>query len=215
MISIIVAIAKNGVIGGTNALLWHISEDLQRFKRLTTGHPVVMGRKTFDSIGKPLPNRTNVIITRQQDYRAEGCKVAHSLDEAIKMFSPEEEVFIIGGGEIYNQAWDLADRLYITWVEAKYNGDTFFPDNYLKYLRKVNEEDNKRTKVLESEDRLVGTWYNPKESIFDKWKITHREHHQSGVKFNFPFTFVDYQRVSRDMFPQLFDVEVTVKITHS
>lgn len=128
MISIIVAIARNGVIGGDNSLLWHISEDLQRFKRITTGHPVVMGRKTFESLGRPLPKRTNVVITRQKDYHAEGCTVVHSLDEALKLFPPQEEVFIIGGGEIYRQALPIADRLYITHVGHDYRGDTHFPD---------------------------------------------------------------------------------------
>ncbi len=128
MISIIVAIAGNGVIGGDNSLLWHISEDLQRFKRITTGHPVVMGRKTFESLGRPLPNRVNVVITRQADYCAEGCRVVHSLDEALMLFAPQEEVFIIGGGEIYRQALPLADRLYITRVMHDYSGDTHFPD---------------------------------------------------------------------------------------
>lgn len=128
MVSIIVAIAKNGIIGGGNSLLWHISEDLQRFKRITSGHPVVMGRKTFESIGKPLPNRTNVVITRQKSYRADGCIVVHSLDEAISMFPPEEEVFIIGGAEIYRQALPLADMFYLTRIDTVYEGDTFFPD---------------------------------------------------------------------------------------
>ncbi len=127
MISIIAAIARNGVIGGDNSLLWHISEDLQRFKRITTGHPVVMGRKTFESLGRPLPNRVNVVITRQPDYRAEGCTVVHSFDEALRSFSPQDEVFIIGGGDIYRQALPVADRLYITRVGRDYSGDTIFP----------------------------------------------------------------------------------------
>ncbi len=128
MISIIVAIARNGVIGGDNSLLWHIAEDLQRFKRITTGHPVVMGRKTFESLGRPLPGRTNVVITRQKDYRAQGCTVVHSLGEAVGLFPPQEEVFIIGGGDIYRQALPIADRLYITRVMHDYEGDTLFPD---------------------------------------------------------------------------------------
>lgn len=211
MISIIVAIAKNGIIGGGNSLLWHISEDLQRFKRITSGHPVVMGRKTYESIGRPLPNRTNVIITRQQDYKVEGCIVVHSLDEAISMFPSEEEVFIIGGGEIYNQAWDLADRLYITWVEAKYKGDTYFPDNYLKYLRTPDDKDKQRKKTLELEHKPAGKWYNPRSSTYDTWQITHREYHEKGDKFNFPFTFIDYQRVGQNFLGPLFDVQVDVK----
>lgn len=127
MISIIVAIARNGVIGSGNNLIWHISEDLRRFKAITTGHPVVMGRKTYESIGRPLPNRTNVVITRQSDFKAEGCVVVHSLQEAIQQFAEDEEVFIIGGGSIYAEALPLTKRIYLTEVDADYEGDTYFP----------------------------------------------------------------------------------------
>lgn len=127
MISIIVAVARNGVIGDRNRLIWHISEDLRRFKAITTGHPVIMGRKTFESLGRPLPNRINVVVTRQAGYRAEGCVVVGSLEDAIRHFDPSEEVFVIGGAQIYAQALPLADRFYLTRVEADYHGDTFFP----------------------------------------------------------------------------------------
>lgn len=126
MISIIVAVAENGVIGSNNSLLWHISEDLKHFKALTTGHPVVMGRKTFESLGRPLPNRTNVVITRQA-AEFPGCKVVHSLEEAVALFPTEEEVFVIGGGQIYEQALPRADRFYLTRVFRAYEGDTLFP----------------------------------------------------------------------------------------
>ncbi|MDR2890286.1 MAG: dihydrofolate reductase [Alistipes sp.] len=128
MISVIVAVARGGVIGAGGVMPWHISEDLQMFKRVTSGHPVVMGRRTFESLGRPLPKRTNVVITRQTDYRAEGCTVVHSLDRAIGLFPPEEEIFVIGGGEIYAGAMPLADRFYLTHIEAEYEGDTFFPE---------------------------------------------------------------------------------------
>ena len=128
MISIIAAVASNGVIGGSNRLLWHISEDLKRFKAITSGHPVVMGRKTFESLGRPLPNRTNVVITRNSAYSAEGVRVVASLEEAIALFSGDEEVFVIGGGEIYTQALPIADKLYLTIVEYPYKGDTMFPE---------------------------------------------------------------------------------------
>lgn len=128
MISIIVAVARNGVIGDRNRLIWHISEDLRRFKAITTGHPVIMGRKTYESLGRPLPNRINVVITRQADYRAEGCVVARSLEEAVGRFDPAEEVFVIGGAQIYAEALPLADRFYLTRVEADYEGDTRFPE---------------------------------------------------------------------------------------
>lgn len=127
MVSVIVAIARNGVIGDRNRLIWHISEDLRRFKAITTGHPVAMGRKTYESLGRPLPGRTNVVITRQRDYRAEGCTVVDSLEKAIDLFSPDEEIFVIGGGEIYRQALPLANRFYLTVVCADYEGDTRFP----------------------------------------------------------------------------------------
>ncbi|MDE5851600.1 MAG: dihydrofolate reductase [Alistipes sp.] len=127
MISIIVAVAENGVIGGRNRLLWHISEDLRRFKALTSGHPVVMGRKTCESLGRPLPNRRNVVISRQETQIA-GCEVVHSLDEALGLFSADEEVFIIGGAQIYAAALPIADRFYLTRVGHAYEGDTRFPD---------------------------------------------------------------------------------------
>ncbi len=126
-LSIIVAVAENGAIGCHNKLLWHISEDLKRFKRLTSGHPVVMGRKTFESIGRPLPNRQNIVITRNPDLRIEGVDVVGSIEEAIKLCDPNEEVFIIGGGEIYRQAMHLAQKLYLTMVYQSPEGDTFFP----------------------------------------------------------------------------------------
>ncbi len=128
MISVIAAVADDNVIGGNNALLWHISEDMKMFKRVTSGHPVVMGRKTFESLGRPLPNRTNVVITRNPDFAADGVRVARSLEETAGMFPAEEEIFIIGGGEIYARAMPVADRLYITRVHAEYEGDTRFPD---------------------------------------------------------------------------------------
>lgn len=127
MISIIVAVAANGVIGDRNSLLWHISEDLKHFKALTTGHPVVMGRKTFESLGRPLPNRTNVVITRQR-IAIPGCRVVHSLAEALALFASDEEVFVIGGAQIYAEALPLAGRLYLTRVERAYEGDTRFPE---------------------------------------------------------------------------------------
>ena len=126
MVSIIVAVAANGVIGDKNSLLWHISEDLRFFKRTTSGHPVIMGRKTFESLGRPLPNRTNVVISRTIDS-IEGCTVVRSLEEAVAMFPVEEEVFVIGGAQIYALALEVADRFYLTRVGHDYEGDTSFP----------------------------------------------------------------------------------------
>ena len=140
MISIIVAIAENGVIGDKNALLWNIKEDMRRFRTTTTGHPVVMGRKTFESIGRPLPKRTNVVITRG-DSTFDGCEVAHSLEEAVAMFPKDEEVFIIGGAQIYAQALPLADKLYLTIVHRNYEGDTSFPQIDMSQWHEVSREE--------------------------------------------------------------------------
>lgn len=126
MISVIVAVAQNGTIGDNNTLLWHIPEDMRRFRTLTTGHPVVMGRKTYDSLGRPLPKRHNVVISRQP-LTIEGCTVVHSLEEALALFSPEEEIFIIGGAQIYAEAMAIADKFYLTVVEQSFEGDTSFP----------------------------------------------------------------------------------------
>ena len=123
MVSIIVAVAQNGTIGDKNSLLWHISEDMRFFKRTTSGHPVIMGRKTYDSLGRPLPNRTNVVISRTAEH-IEGCQIARSLEEAIALFPAEEEIFIIGGAQIYALALEVADRIYLTRVEHDYEGDT-------------------------------------------------------------------------------------------
>lgn len=128
MISIIVAVADNGVIGCANKLIWHLSDDLKRFKRLTTGHPVVMGRKTFDSIGRPLPNRVNIVISRDKSLDIEDVVVVNSIDGAVGLFGADEEIFIIGGGEIYRQSMPLADKLYLTLVHQTPEGDTYFPE---------------------------------------------------------------------------------------
>ncbi len=129
-VSIIAAVSQNGVIGKDGGLPWKISADLKRFKEITTGHPVIMGRKTFESIGRPLPGRTNIIVTRDGSYQAEGCLVVTSLEKALQEAkqAESEEIFIIGGGEIYTQALPLADTLYLTLINAEVKGDAFFPD---------------------------------------------------------------------------------------
>jgi len=126
-ISIIVAVAENNVIGQGNRLIWHISEDLKRFKNLTTGHHIIMGRKTYESIGKALPNRISVVISRNKNLIAPGCIVVDSLQKAFEISREDSEVFIIGGGEIYKQALPFTDKIYLTKVEANFAGDTFFP----------------------------------------------------------------------------------------
>ena len=126
MIKIIVAMSKNRVIGNNNELIWKLSSDLKRFKELTTGHPVVMGRKTYESIGKPLPNRRNIIITRNLEYQVEGCETVSSLEEALLLTN--NNCFIIGGGEIYKQSLEVADKIYLTLVHKEFEGDTTFPE---------------------------------------------------------------------------------------
>ncbi|MCF2516660.1 dihydrofolate reductase [Dyadobacter sp. CY351] len=148
-ISIIVAVSENGVIGKDNQLLWRLPDDLKHFKQLTLGHPMIMGRKTFESIGKPLPGRTSIVITSQKDFNAEGILVAHSLDEALDVARSleESEAFVIGGGEIYKQSMPLADRLYVTEVKTIIDGDTYFeitdPGAWKETERIVREVDER------------------------------------------------------------------------
>lgn len=126
-IALIAAMAANRVIGRDNQLAWHLPEDLQFFKRTTLGHHLIMGRKTFESVGRPLPGRTTVIVTRQTDYQKQGCLVAHSLPAALELCRNEEQVFIAGGAEIYAQALPLADRVYLTELSVTVAGDAVFP----------------------------------------------------------------------------------------
>ncbi len=128
-ITIIAAVAENGVIGNDNDLLWHISSDLKRFKKLTSGHTVVMGSKTFQSLPvRPLPLRTNIVITRNRNLEAESCILAYSIEDAIEKMDTEGENFIIGGGNIYAQFLPLAQKLFITRIHKFFNGDTSFPE---------------------------------------------------------------------------------------
>ncbi|MFI3294861.1 MAG: dihydrofolate reductase [Rikenellaceae bacterium] len=140
MISIIVAVAQNGVIGSDNQMPWHISEDLKYFKRTTLGCSIIMGRKTFESFPKALPGRRNIVISRNSSYLAEGAEVAHSLESALEMVGGEAHSFIIGGGEIYRQAMPLVDRLYITEVGLEVEGDTCFPEVSLLDWAEVSRE---------------------------------------------------------------------------
>lgn len=142
-ISIIVAKASNNVIGKDNDLVWRLSSDLQRFKKLTTGHCIIMGRKTYESIGKPLPNRTSIVITKNQDFTLpNGHHVAHSVEEAIQkaIGTGQEVAFIIGGAEIYRQSMTIADELIVTEVHAHPDGDAFFPEINPSHWEKVSEE---------------------------------------------------------------------------
>ncbi len=128
IVDMIVACASNRVIGADNRLLWRIPEDFAHFKRVTMGHAVIMGRKTWESIGRPLPGRKNVVITRQTGYQAEGADVVSSLDAALDMLKDQERVFVIGGGEIYRQAMPKADHIWVTVLGQNFEGDTTFPE---------------------------------------------------------------------------------------
>ena len=139
-LSIIVAISENNVIGRDGSLPWHLSADLQRFKRLTMGHPIIMGRRTYESIGRPLPGRTSIVVTRQEDYQASGVLVASSLDQAFTITQTDDEAFVIGGAEIYHQALPRANRLVVTRVHAIIDGDVFFPPLDASLWQLQNEE---------------------------------------------------------------------------
>ena len=144
MISIIVAIGKNNEIGKGNALLWHMPADMKYFRETTRGHTVVMGRKTFESMDRPLPNRKNIVITRDKEYKREGIEVVHSLEEALALLKgSKEEIFIIGGAEIYKQAINLADKLYITHIDGEdKEADTFFPEIIPIVWNEVSHEEH-------------------------------------------------------------------------
>ena len=156
VIAIIVAMSKNRVIGSANTIPWHISEDLIRTRKLTMGHPVIMGRKTHESISgftnlkgwevgkvaehKTLPGRTNIVITTQAGYKAEGCLITHDIEEAIKLAENSEggdEIFIIGGGSVYEKAMPLVDKIYLTLIDREVKGDTYFPEKGLSGLMKL------------------------------------------------------------------------------
>jgi len=147
-ISIIVAIAENNVIGSNNQLIWHIPSDLKRFKSLTMGHHMIMGRKTWDSIGRPLPGRQSIVVTHNKEFSIDGAKVAHSLSEAIELAKSDNEIFIVGGGELYRQALPLANKLYLTKVHKAFDGDVLFPAIDYSQWRVVSSEKGKPTEKV-------------------------------------------------------------------
>ena len=120
--------AKNRVIGVNNALPWHLSADLKRFKALTMGHHIIMGRRTFESIGRILPGRTNIVITRNESYGTAGLTIAHNLTEALALSAKDDEVFVIGGEQLYREALLVADRIYVTCIDKEFEGDSYFPE---------------------------------------------------------------------------------------
>lgn len=141
MITIVAAIGHNNALGKDNQLLWRLPKDLKHFKDITEGHPVIMGRKTFDSIGKALPNRTNIVVSRRDNWFQEGILIVSTLKEALKFAKKiDEDVFVIGGGEIYKQTIDVAERLVITQVDGDFDADTFFPEINLRIWQKTDEQ---------------------------------------------------------------------------
>ena len=140
-ISIVVAMDSNGVIGKDNELPWHLPADLQHFKKTTMGKPILMGRKTWESIGRPLPGRTNIVITRDSDYQADGCIVVSSIDAAMAAAGEQDEVMVIGGAEFYRQVLPRADTLYLTRIHASFDGDTVFPGLHAADWREVERSD--------------------------------------------------------------------------
>jgi len=140
VISLIAALAENRVIGAHNTLPWRLPNDLKHFRRLTTGHAVVMGRKNHESIGKPLPERTNIVVTRNRDYRAAGCLIAHSVDEALRLAKNDPEIFVIGGADIFRETLARAGRLYLTEVHATVPGDVYFPAFDRSAWREIQRE---------------------------------------------------------------------------
>ena len=148
ILSLIVAVSKNNVIGADNGLLWQMPADLKHFKAVTIGHSVIMGRKTYDSIGRPLPGRRNIIVTRQEKLKAAGCEEVNSLQDAVDLCSREQEVFIVGGGEVYKQAMHAADKIYLTRINGEFKGDTVFPEinfsewRLTKYLKHHGDDKN-------------------------------------------------------------------------
>lgn len=146
IVSIIVAVAENGVIGSDNQLIWHLSDDLKNFKKITSGHCIIMGRKTFESIGRPLPNRTNIILSRDKNYKKDGCIILNSLSQALTHSKErgEREAFIIGGQAVYNASYDIADKLYLTKVNASPPGDAFFKKIQLNHWKLISQRNVKK-----------------------------------------------------------------------
>lgn len=143
MITIIAAVAENNALGKDNQLIWHLPADLKRFKKVTSKHHVIMGRKTYESLGKPLPNRTNIIITHNNNFKAENCVIVNSLQQAIEASKEDDNPFILGGAEIYKQAIKIADKLDLTFVHHQFNADVFFPEIDKNVWKETSREDFK------------------------------------------------------------------------
>jgi len=155
IISLIAAMDKNQVIGKNNSLPWNLPADMKYFRDKTKGKPVIMGRKTFESIGKPLPKRTNIIVTRDENYKAESCVVVHSTDEAIKATGNAEEVMVIGGSQIYKEFLPKANKMYLTLIDAEFDGDTFFPEYNIEEWNETSYEEHERDSENQYDYRFV------------------------------------------------------------
>jgi len=142
-VTLIAAMSKNRVIGRDNGLIWHMPKDLKRFKKLTSGHHVIMGRKTFESMNKPLPNRINIVITRQSDYHAPGCLVVSTMEEALSKAEGDAKPYVIGGGEIYKMSLPYARRIELTLVQENFDGDTYFPEWDESQWELIEQEEHK------------------------------------------------------------------------
>ena len=163
MITIVVAMGEKNEIGSGNQLLWHLPKDLKHFKDLTSGHPIIMGRKTFESIGKALPNRTNIVVSRKKNWFQEGILIVGSLKEAVKFAKKiDENIFIIGGGNVYEQTMESADRLEVTLVKANLEADTYFPKINSKFWKMTSEichekdEKNQYDFCFQTYEKVVG-----------------------------------------------------------
>ncbi len=155
LVSIIAAMDRNRLIGSNNQLPWHLPADLAHFKQVTMGKPIIMGRKTYESIGRPLPGRTNIVLTRSPDFHAEGVVTANTLQQALDYASVEDEVMIIGGSSIYELALPGADRLYLTYVESDCEGDAWFPEFDIERWRIIASEQHAADEKNSSDYRFV------------------------------------------------------------
>ena len=149
-ITIIAAVSENNVLGKNNKLIWHIPDDLKRFKKLTLGHSVIMGRKTFESITQPLPQRKNIILTRNKNYKAKGALIAHNVKEALNFCENDNQPFIIGGGEIYKLFMNISNKIELTRIHKSYDGDAFFPEILEEKWKLVKSKKNNlnKTKII-------------------------------------------------------------------
>jgi dihydrofolate reductase len=155
VISLIAAMSKNRVIGSKGSIPWTLPADMKRLKEITMGKPIIMGRKTHESIGKPLPGRINIVVTKDTDYKSEGCIVVHSADEAVQSSKDYKEIIIFGGQKIYEMFMDKVDKMYLTIVDAKLEGDTFFPEYDAEEWKETHFEDHAKDSINQYDYRFI------------------------------------------------------------